>query len=434
MKHWLGNTLRGLCMGAADVIPGVSGGTIALILGLYPRLIDAAGNLGARTLRRVRTRSFWTVAAAGLKDPAHLRDSPEGTDAARLLLMASVAAGMLPAFAVGAEVLPSLLGAYPAQMRGFFLGLVLASVAVPLRELDRRGPSRWLLALAAALATAWFVGLPEPSGGHARGIVTLQLDPPPTADVTLTPQNLVLRAPEDGTRPGIDYGLGTSVTVRAGTAAVQTEVVARMAGAAGNLSSGAIREAEGPFDFAAVTQPAAFTGGRDPALAFLFVAGLLAISAMALPGISGSFVLLLLGLYHFVLHTLSSLISYRDPEAAVVIGTFVAALAIGLLTAVRVLKQLFARWRDGTLAVLVGLMLGSLRKLWPFTDYTAEGREVLTWPTADDPNTVAVGLLFALGVAAVVGLDRTGRRRRRVGQSSPWTKSPRHSSGDASTG
>lgn len=403
-------------MGAADVIPGVSGGTIALILGLYPRLIDAVGNLGTRTLRHLRTHSFWTAAAAGLRDPARLHGSPEGTDAARLLLLASVAAGMLPAFAVGAQVLPSLLGAYPAQMRGFFLGLVLASVTVPLRELDRPGPSRWLLALAAALATAWFAGLPEPSGGHARGVVTLELDPPPTVNFTLTPRNLVLRAPEDGTRPSIDYGLGTSLTVHAGTAAVQAEVVARMAGAAGNLPPGSVREVEGPFDFATVTQPATFTGGRDPALTYLFLAGLLAISAMALPGISGSFVLLLLGLYHFVLHTLSSLISYRDPGAAVVIGTFVLALAIGLLAVVRVLKQLFAKWRDGTLAVLVGLMLGSLRRLWPFTDYTAEGREVFTWPTADDPETVAAGLLFALGVTAVLGLDAVGRRRRNGGR------------------
>lgn len=414
MRHWLANTLRGLCMGAADVIPGVSGGTMALILGLYPRLLDAVGNLGTGTLRRLRSRSFWDMLAAGATDPASLRASPGGTDAARLLLLGSLATGMVPAIAAGAHFLPSLLGTYPAQMRGLFLGLVLASVAVPLRELEHRGPSRWLLAVTAALTTAWFVGLPAPYGGHARGVVVLELDPQPAADVTLTPRNLTLRATGDGTRPDIEYGLGTSLTVPAGTATMELEVVARMAGAAANLWPGAIQEVEGPLRVANVTQPATFAGGRDPRLAYLFLGGLLAVSAMALPGVSGSFVLLLLDLYHFLLYTLSSLISYRDPGALIVTATFVIALATGLLTVVRLLRRLFGRWRDGTLAVLVGLMCGSLRKLWPFTDYTAEGEEVLAWPATGDPDTVSVVFVFALGVATVLILNGVGRRRKRT--------------------
>ena len=399
-------------MGAADVVPGVSGGTMALILGLYPRLIDAVGNLGVSMLRRLRTRSFWALTAIGLRDPARLRGTPEGADAARLLLLGALAAGVLPAIAAGARLLPPLLGTYPAQMSGFFLGLVLASVAVPFRELERRGPSRWLLALAAAGVTAWFVGLPEPSGGRARGTVTLELDPPPAVDVALTPSNLTLRAPGDGTRPGIEYGLGTSVTVPVGASSVDIEVIARMAGTAANVPPGSIREAEGPLEVAGVVQSTDFTNGSNPALGYVFLGGLLAISAMALPGVSGAFVLLLLGLYHFMMHNLGTLLSYRDPGALVVVGTFVAALAIGLLSAVRVLKYLFTRWRDGTLAVLVGLMLGSLRKLWPFTDYSAEGREVPTWPAVGDPDTASVAVAFAGGLAAVVLLDGVGRRLR----------------------
>lgn len=397
-------------MGAADVVPGVSGGTMALILGLYPRLIDAVGNLGVGMLRRLRTRTFWALTAVGLKDPARLRGTPEGIDAARLLLLASLAAGVLPAIAAGTRFLPPLLGNYPAQMSGFFLGLVLASVTVPFRELERRGPARWLLALAAAGVTAWFVGLPAPSGGHARGMVTLVFDPPPAVDVALTPSNLTLRAPEDGTRPDIEYGLGTTVTVRAGTGSVEIEAISRPAGAAGNVPSGSIREAEGPFESARVTQAADFANGRDPALGYVFLGGVLAISAMALPGVSGAFVLLLLGLYHFMSVTLWTAISYRDPGAFVVVGIFVASLAIGLLSVVRILKHLFARWRDGTLAVLVGLMLGSLRKLWPFTEYSAEGREVLTLPDWGDPTVASVAIAFAAGLIAVLVLDGVGRR------------------------
>ena len=400
-------------MGTADVIPGVSGGTMALILGLYPRLIDAVGNLGVGMLRRLRTRSFWALTAMGLKDPARLRGSPEDTDAARLLLLASLAAGVLPAIAAGSRFLPPLLGNYPAQMSAFFLGLVLASIAIPFRELERRGPSRWLLALAAAGVTAWFVGLPAPSGGHARGMVTLVFDPPPAVDVALTPSNLTLRAPEDGTRPDIEYGLGTTVTVPAGAGSVEVELISRMAGTTANVPSGSIREAEGPFESARVAQAADFANGRDPALVYVFLGGVLAISAMALPGVSGAFILLLLGLYEFMFFTLWTVISYRDPEAFVVVGTFIAALAIGLLSVARVLKHLFTRWRDGTLAVLVGLMLGSLRKLWPFTEYTAEGREVLTWPAAGDPAIASITIAFAAGLAAVLLLDGVGRRLKR---------------------
>lgn len=400
-------------MGAADVVPGVSGGTMALILGLYPRLIDAVGNLGVGMLRRLRTRTFWALTAAGLKDPARLRGTPEGTDAARLLLLASLAAGVLPAIAAGTRLLPPLLGNYPAQMSAFFLGLVLASVTVPFRELESRGPSRWLLALAAAGVTAWFVGLPAPSGGHARGMVTLVFDPPPAVDVALTPSNLTLRAPEDGRRPDIEYGPRTTVTVPAGTGRVEVEVISRPAGAAGNVPSGSIREAEGPFESARVTQAADLVNGRDPALGYVFLGGVLAISAMALPGVSGAFVLLLLGLYHFMSVTLWTAISYRDPGAMVVVGIFVASLAIGLLSVVRILKHLFARWRDGTLAVLVGLMLGSLRKLWPFTEYSAEGREVLTLPAWGDPAIASVAIAFAAGLIAVLVLDGVGRRLKR---------------------
>jgi len=418
MRHWLGNALRGLCMGAADAVPGVSGGTIALILGIYARLIDAIGGLGAAMLRRARARSFWSLVAAGLRDPSRLPSSPAGNDAGRVLFLASLAVGILPAFAAGAQVLPPLLGQYPAQMRGFFLGLVLASVVVPWRELEHRGMSRWILSLVACLVTAWFVGLPEPTGGHARGVVTLEFAAPIVVDVRLTPQNLTLLAPGDGTRGEIAYGLTTTLAVPAGATSVEAEVVARMAGSVGNVRAGAMEVGDAPFAITGVVQPTPLIGGRNPALAYVFLGGVLAISALVLPGVSGAFVLLLLGLYHFVFYSLSQVITYRDPGSALVVAIFVTALVIGLLTFVRVVKRLLTRWRDGTLAVLTGLMVGSLRKLWPFTDYTAEGREVATWPDTGDPAILSVALLFALGMATVVVLDRAGRRRQRPRQDS----------------
>lgn len=411
MKQWLGNTARGFCMGLADVIPGVSGGTVALILGIYPRLVDAVGSVSAAMLGRIRTPAFRTAVRLGLRDPTGLGEGPEEADARRVLLLLFVAAGILPAIVAGSLVLPSLLSAYPAQMSGLFLGLVAASVMIPARRIGHWRPVRWALVAGAAVATAWFTGLPTSANRLATGAVTLAFAPAPS-DVRLTRGNLTLEAPESGTRPGISYGPARSVAVPAGSTSVELEVVARMAGAAGNLPPGSIQVAEGPLEISAVWQPAPTGGGRDPGLLFIFVGGVLAISAMTLPGVSGAFVLLLLGLYHFVLYSLRLAVNHWDPDAIAVVLTMIAAVTIGLLTFARVLKALFARWRDGTLAVLVGLMLGSLRKLWPFTDYTAEGREVLAWPITGDPSTVAVALLFALGVGVVLVLDRAGRRLR----------------------
>ena len=409
MRHWFGNSLRGVCMGLADVIPGVSGGTVALILGIYPRLINAVGSVGAGMLRRLRVRSFRALLKEGFREPARLGDAPEGAEAGHILLLGSVVAGVVPAILAGAQILPPLLSSHPEQMRGLFLGLVLASVAIPARQIRRRSASRWLLACVAALLTAWFAGLPEPSTRHARGRVTLEFATPLASEVRLTPGNLTLQAPGKDGHPDVEYGLLGSRTAAAGATSLEVEVVARMAGGAGNLPANSIREVDGPVAIAAVSQPAALTGGRDPSLVYVFVGGALAVSAMVLPGISGSFVLLLLGLYYFILHSLA-LTLHGDARAAIVVATMMAAIAFGLLTFTRILKALFARWREATLAVLVGLMVGSLRKLWPFVEQREDGSEFMTLPVAGDPETVTVLVMFVAGVGAVMLLDRAGRR------------------------
>ena len=119
--------------------------------------------------------------------------------------------------------------------------------------------------------------------------------------------------------------------------------------------------------------------------------------------------LLLLGLYHFVLHSLA-LTLQGDLRAAMVVATMSAAMAFGLLTFTRILKALFARWREATLAVLVGLMVGSLRKLWPFVEQRDDGSDFMTLPVAGDPETVTVLVMFVAGIGAVVLLGRVGRR------------------------
>ena len=301
-------------MGVADVVPGVSGATVALILGVYQRLVEAVGSVGAGMLRSFGRPAFRAALVQGARRPETLSEAEEGRMAGRVLLLVSVAAGIVPAILVGAQVLPPLLAERPEEMRALFLGLVAASVAIPARGVERWGALRVGLAAAAALLAAWFVGLPVSASGS------------------------------------------------------------------------------------------------DPSLGYLFLGGVLAVSAMALPGISGSFVLLLLGLYHHVLSALADLVRHGSVEAAATVATFMAAMAVGLLSVARLLRVLFARWRSGTLAVLVGLMVGSLRKLWPYREGGAGGREVLVLPEAATPGLIGVATCFAVGVAVVLVLDAAGRR------------------------
>lgn len=470
-------------MGLADVVPGVSGGTIALILGIYPKLVDAVSGLGVSTLRRLADRSLWMHLRSGLTDPEGIKTNgpdakepgssqsrtkdqesevaeqaqgdrqqpnspqsaknqgevispplpvangppqrsqttqvhsansphsePEAADARRLLLLAFVAAGALPALVLGASFVQPLLDLYPSQMRGFFMGLILASVVIPFREIRRRSASRWALAAIAALAAVWFTGLPERTVGHARGTVQIHLQQPAIAETVLTPRNLTLIAPEATGTHEIVFGIAESVVVPQGTITLQAEVVARMAGSAANVPAEAIQAAEAsPLPISAITQPDPLTGGSDPSLTYIFLAGVLAISAMTLPGLSGAFVLLVLGLYHYLTFALKTVILHGDTGSIPIVATMVAAMLTSLLTFARVLRWLLYRWRDGTLAVLAGLMVGSVRKLWPFVEHLPEGRELLALPSPGDP-TGSVVLLFTLGATSVLALEAAGRR------------------------
>jgi putative membrane protein len=151
------------------------------------------------------------------------------------------------------------------------------------------------------------------------------------------------------------------------------------------------------------------TGGEDPALWYIFIAGLIAISAMVLPGISGSFILLMLGLYHFMTFTLRSLIYDRDPEALSATLVFVTALVIGITGFSRVLRVLLERHQDLTMAALVGMMLASLRKIWPFVETSAAGIETNVLPPTLESQVILSMVTCLIGVGAVIGLERAGR-------------------------
>ncbi|MYC70942.1 MAG: DUF368 domain-containing protein, partial [Gemmatimonadetes bacterium] len=134
------------------------------------------------------------------------------------------------------------------------------------------------------------------------------------------------------------------------------------------------------------------------------LAGMVAICAMILPGISGSFLLVVMGKYQQVLTAV------HEFDWAI-LALFGVGGIIGLLGFSRLLKHLLNRFRASTMAFLVGLMLGSLRKVWPFRNELEEGRYECVWPQEFSGEAwLSLGLIAA-GVVLVLALERLGRRR-----------------------
>jgi putative membrane protein len=269
----------GVLMGAADIIPGVSGGTIALIVGVYERIIQALH--ASTSVASALAQGQWRVAQV------HLRRMHLG-------LLLPLAAGILAAIVLGARILPPLLEAHPIPMRGLFLGLVGASLAIPALRLSAWTPRLVSVALAAAVVAFLLTGLP-------------------TAD------------------------------------------------------------------------------SASPSLPRVFATAAIAICAMIVPGVSGAFLLEVFGLYE---PTLNAINTYDLAYLA----TFAMGAAVGLGGFARVLHYVLAHHYDTTMAVLIGLIAGALRALWPFL--TPE--RGMRWPTSHDPVGLALGL--ALCGAAFIGL------------------------------
>ncbi len=266
----IGIFLRGVLMGAADIVPGVSGGTIAFITGIYDTLIDSIRAVDATFLRKALSLDFsgaWKHVNGGFL----------------LLLLAGIATSIFSL----ARLISWILEHYPVPLWAFFFGLILASALLLLREVDR-----WTLAPATCLVTGAAVAL------------------------------------------GIAFS------------------------PAGNV---------------------------DVGLAGVFLSGFIAICAMILPGISGSFILVLLGMYSTVLSAIKSL-------DLVFIAVFAVGAASGLMCFSRLLHWLLQRYHQSTMALLTGFLFGSLAIVWPW-------KQVLSWVTGSDGEPKPVQQLPVLPTA-----------------------------------
>ena len=301
----LGIYLRGMAMGAADVVPGVSGGTVAFITGIYQRLIAAISACNLTALKLLFESGF----AACWR---HI-------DGNFLLLLF---AGIITSVLSLANLISFLLEAYPLLVWSFFFGLIAASSWHIAKQIDR-----WRAASCACLII-----------GMLSAVLVTELKP---SQLSATPLNF-------------------------------------------------------------------------------FVAGSIAICAMILPGISGAFLLVLMGMYQQLLAALKSL-------QVIELSSFVLGCLVGLMCFSRLLGWLFKHHRDTTLALLTGFLIGSLKLVWPWkqtvTYYTDRHGEQLPLVqqnvlpsqfeaiTGGSSFTLWCVVLLILGVVLVLTLEKTGQKR-----------------------
>jgi putative membrane protein len=301
-------------MGAADVVPGVSGGTIALVLGIYERLITSvrAGSSALGWLVR------WNLTEA----VAWLKRIEWG-------FVTALLGGILLAVMTLAGLLERMLADYPVQLAGLFLGLIVGSVVIVWGQVQR-----WDLA-------------------------------------------------------GVGVMVGVAVLVFVG------------------------------LGFQAETVETAANQVDDPILLAYFVAGAIAICAMILPGVSGSFLLVLLGMYAPVLAAVTD----RDLATLLV---FAVGAVVGLALFSQLLYWALRRHHDAVMAALIGLMIGSVRILWPWPhglDSTA-----IEAPGESVPVT-AVAVIVGFAVVVAIGLAA-----RRIDRSLQPTAEPPSSEPESTSG
>ncbi len=292
--HAILNVIRGALIGLAELVPGISGGTVALITGVFERLIDGASHVVSAFKRLItgpdRLRSF-------------------GVEIRRVdwWLVLPVLVGMVTVVLTMAGPVENLVSSNVEASRGLFFGLVAVSIAVPLRLLPKTRES-----------------LASKIGGVVIFVV----------------------------------------------AAVVAFILIGLSG-----------------------------GGAawDPPLWVVAAAAAVAVCALVVPGLSGSFFLLAVGLYSPTLRAV-------DERDLTYIGVFMLGAIVGLVSIVRVVKWMLSRHRRVTLLAMAGLMLGSLRALWPWQSSPtgdSHGVGVLLWPT--DPLASPI-ILAVLGAAAVLAL------------------------------
>ncbi len=288
---------KGFCMGNADVIPGISGGTIALLLGIYEDFIESIKSFDEKFIKRLLTGKWG-----------------EAFDNVAWKYLGSILCGIGLAVVGLSKVIIWLLNNKPIFINSFFFGLIFATIFVM-----KRLVKRWNLLLIVIAALVFYFTF------HLVAMVPLK-----------TP--------------------------------------------------------EAPW--------------------FIFFSGAIAISAMILPGISGSFILLLLGKYEYVLHAIHE----RELGTLMIFGS---GVILGVVTFVRILSWLFHKFHDLTVVVLIGVVAGSLNKIWPWKETlefvtSSKGKitpisQINHWPQQFNGEFLLALAIMGLGCFLTLALNASSK-------------------------
>jgi len=300
-KNYILNFLKGMGMGAADIVPGVSGGTIALITGIYETLLDSIKSFDLKALEllsRFQIKNLWK----------HINGS----------FLIALLIGIFTSIFTLSKLITYLMSDHPIPLWSFFCGLIIISSVMILRDIKRWNYMVILAIPVGAALAYWITGLNP------------------------------VHSPD--------------------------------------------------------------------ALYFTFISGAIAICAMILPGISGSFILLILGKYETILHA----VNQKD---FVTLGIFALGCAVGILSFSRLISWMLKNFHAVTIAILSGFMLGSINKIWPWKKVLSyrmssggEQKPFITeniWPnhylseTGLEPKFFIGLLAFLFGIIIVIGLERT---------------------------
>ena len=317
-KDYLFITFKGIAMGAADVVPGVSGGTIAFISGIYEELIESIDNIDLGVFKVWKQHGFktaWTSINGGFL----------------LALFSGIAISILSL----AKLIKWLLHNEPILLWAFFFGLVLASILYIGKQIKSWSPKIFMAILLTSVLS-YFITLAEPFASP-----------------------------------------------------------------------------DSPF--------------------YLLFCGFIAIIAMILPGVSGAFILLILGAYETAINTVNNLIegvttANWDVLKDALLNFFMLGIGaiIGLKVFSKVLNWMFKHHKNLTLAILTGFMIGSLNKIWPWknvlkTRINSEGLEVTVLDESILPTSYTGDsqILFALifvviGFATILILESLGRKKTKA--------------------
>jgi len=295
LKHRFALFFKGAAMGAADVVPGVSGGTVAFITGIYEELVDSLSAIDLAALKLLFQGK-----------PGEAWQHINGT----FLLL--VFGGILLSILSLAKLISWVLLHHPKMIWGYFLGLIIASVVYIGRGVAPNCWRNWLAFVLGTMLAYWITAMSQ-----------IQLVPMPLT---------------------------------------------------------------------------------------IFIAGAVAICAMVLPGISGSFILLILGMYHPIIDAL------KDLNGTVLI-VFLLGCITGLISFTHLLSWLLHHYRQLMLALLTGFMLGSLNKVWPWKISQAPGDDTPTRNllpgnyqtlTQNDPQLGLVVMMVLIGLLTVYLINHAG--------------------------